>query len=277
MKSQVYLIVNSLVWLNLKYPSNKPTHVGTSSKRPIIRHLLKSFLELSMSRRFKQIGNVTSTRKSAHKNMLRNVSASKIYNRTRVSLHFSQVTQVSLEWTSNTICTTIRQYTRTKYITTTRRRIFASPLIRNFDENRFHPSTSSDAMNFFTLLVSVACLEGVCSAFKLQILHTNDMHAHFAEVDAYASSCPPKDAKAGKCYGGFARIRRAAIEAKEEARKKNVPSIFLNAGDTFQGTPYYTVYKWRVAASIINTLGLDVMVSGYLIRSTYEYITREWR
>lgn len=116
-------------------------------------------------------------------------------------------------------------------------------------------------MNFFEVIVFTTCTGWVCCAYQLQILHTNDMHAHFAEVDEYASSCTEADARAGKCYGGFARIRRAAIEAKKEARQKNISSIFLNAGDTFQGTPYYTIYKWRVAASIINTLEFDAMVS----------------
>lgn len=116
-------------------------------------------------------------------------------------------------------------------------------------------------MNCLEIVAFTMCIGSVCCTFKLQILHTNDMHAHFAEVDEYASSCPIADAKAGNCYGGFARIRTAAIDAKKEASKKNISSIFLNAGDTFQGTPYYTVYKWKVAASIINTLEFDAMVS----------------
>jgi len=97
--------------------------------------------------------------------------------------------------------------------------------------------------------------------FQLQVLHTNDMHARFIETDAYCGSCPDDYVAADRCFGGFARCKAAADDYAEWARRSNVTSLFLNAGDTFQGTPYYTFFKWNISASMINSMGFDVIVS----------------
>lgn len=119
--------------------------------------------------------------------------------------------------------------------------------------------------NCLTIFIVFTC---VCDAFgirKLQILHTNDMHARYLEVDENTVTCTEAQAKENKCYGGFARILQAAIEAKEEATKLNISSIFLNAGDTFQGTPFYSAYKWEITAPLVNAMEFDVMVKNTLI------------
>lgn len=110
----------------------------------------------------------------------------------------------------------------------------------------------------FSMIISNARF--VFGEFKLQILHTNDMHARFEEVDEDTAPCSLRNAKENKCYGGFARIKMAADQIKADALKRNISSIFLNAGDTFQGTPYYSLYKWKIAASLIRWLGFDAMV-----------------
>lgn len=114
-------------------------------------------------------------------------------------------------------------------------------------------------MKLFIVLVSSFIFSFSASAaepFKLQILHTNDMHARFEEVNEYGGSCSSNE----ECFGGFARIKQAVTDKKNEARRAGIPSIFLNAGDTFQGSAYYTFFKWRIVASLIDTLGIDVMV-----------------
>lgn len=37
-------------------------------------------------------------------------------------------------------------------------------------------------------------------------------------------------------------------------------SIFLNAGDHYQGTLWYNVHRWNVTATFMNMLPHDVMV-----------------
>lgn len=123
--------------------------------------------------------------------------------------------------------------------------------------------TSSVAIQW--LVAAVVCLhpEGwlVGGDFTLQVLHTNDMHARFIETDAYCGSCPDEYVALNKCFGGFARCKAAANQYTEWARSQNISSIFLNAGDTFQGTPYYTIFKWNISASMVNSMGYDAIVS----------------
>lgn len=92
----------------------------------------------------------------------------------------------------------------------------------------------------------------------IRIVHTNDMHARFEETSALSTVCTPQDSKAGKCYGGFARIATLI----REARKSKVPTLFLNAGDTYQGTVWYNVYKWQIVARFLNILAPDAISLG---------------
>lgn len=78
----------------------------------------------------------------------------------------------------------------------------------------------------------------------------------FEETSRLSTACTPKDSKEGKCYGGFARIATLVRQAKSETQ-----TIFLNAGDTYQGTAWYNVYKWRAVAVFMTLLEPDVIVS----------------
>ncbi|XP_065222021.1 protein 5NUC-like [Planococcus citri] len=98
--------------------------------------------------------------------------------------------------------------------------------------------------------------------YKLQILHNNDLHARFDEMDENTGPCPEEYVKENKCYGGFARMKWAADQAREQAKSQGIPSIFVNAGDNFQGTPYYTVFKWKIVRELIDKLEMDVMTLG---------------
>lgn len=92
----------------------------------------------------------------------------------------------------------------------------------------------------------------------LRIVHTNDMHARFEETSRLSTPCAPQDAKEGKCYGGFARIATLV----REARKSSIPALFLNAGDTYQGSVWYNVYKWEIVTSFLNLLAPDAVSLG---------------
>lgn len=92
----------------------------------------------------------------------------------------------------------------------------------------------------------------------LRIVHTNDMHARFEETSRLSTPCVPQDAKRGKCYGGFARIATLV----REARNSDVPALFLNAGDTYQGTVWYNIYKWEIVTKFLNLLAPDAVSLG---------------
>ena len=68
--------------------------------------------------------------------------------------------------------------------------------------------------------------------FNLTIIHTNDIHCRFEEASLIGGSCLPNDAANGNCYGGYARL----VTASRMIRNQNSNSIFLHAGDFFQGT-----------------------------------------
>ena len=94
--------------------------------------------------------------------------------------------------------------------------------------------------------------------YTLTILHTNDFHARFEPISKYDSGCSAEDNAEGKCFGGSARL----VTAIEEARKRSNNSILVDGGDQFQGTLFYTYYKGKVAAEMMNKLGYDAMTVG---------------
>ncbi|NIZ14826.1 bifunctional metallophosphatase/5'-nucleotidase [Phaeobacter sp. HF9A] len=112
------------------------------------------------------------------------------------------------------------------------------------------------------ILTSVAALgltAGLAAAdYKLTILHTNDFHARFEPISKYDSGCDAESNAEGKCFGGSARL----VTAVEEARARSDNSILVDGGDQFQGTLFYTYYKGKVAAEMMNKLGYDAMTVG---------------
>ena len=62
----------------------------------------------------------------------------------------------------------------------------------------------------------------------------------------------------GKCFGGLARISKAVQNLK--AKEENV--VWLNGGDFFQGTIWYSKFKWEPIAQFNNLLNFDAMTLG---------------
>jgi len=111
------------------------------------------------------------------------------------------------------------------------------------------------------LLTSAAMMVSAGAAYadySLTILHTNDFHARFEPISKYDAGCSSEDNTEGKCFGGSARL----VTAVEEARKRSNNSILVDGGDQFQGTLFYTYYKGKLAAEMMNKLGYDAMTVG---------------
>ena len=92
--------------------------------------------------------------------------------------------------------------------------------------------------------------------FSLTIVHTNDIHGRFEEIDSYGQLCSPRDSRLGKCYGGIAR-RATKIK---EIRSKEESVLLLDAGDVFTGTLWYDIYRGNATAKFMNDLQYDAMV-----------------
>ncbi|ALG89572.1 MULTISPECIES: bifunctional metallophosphatase/5'-nucleotidase [Actibacterium] len=106
---------------------------------------------------------------------------------------------------------------------------------------------------------ALALSAGIAAAdYSLTILHTNDFHARFEPISKYDSGCSAEDNAEGKCFGGSARL----VTALEEAKKRTNNFILVDGGDQFQGTLFYTYYKGKVAAEMMNKMGYDAMTVG---------------
>ncbi|KAB2823567.1 bifunctional metallophosphatase/5'-nucleotidase [Aliivibrio finisterrensis] len=94
----------------------------------------------------------------------------------------------------------------------------------------------------------------------LRVMHINDTHSYFDEsVIALHSDVGEKYYI--KC-GGFARISHQVSLLTEEAKAKGGNTVFFHAGDCFQGTLYFSLYKGKANADLLNQLPLDGMVLG---------------
>uniref|UniRef100_A0A3Q0T022 5'-nucleotidase n=1 Tax=Amphilophus citrinellus TaxID=61819 RepID=A0A3Q0T022_AMPCI len=92
------------------------------------------------------------------------------------------------------------------------------------------------------------------STFELTVLHTNDNHARIEETGEDSGKCR----SGSPCFAGVARRFTKVSEIRKN--EKNV--VFLDAGDQFQGTVWFSYYKGAEAAYFMNTLGYDVMALG---------------
>jgi 2',3'-cyclic-nucleotide 2'-phosphodiesterase (5'-nucleotidase family) len=85
--------------------------------------------------------------------------------------------------------------------------------------------------------------------------HVNDVHAHLDQFRSSGTDC--EDPSRG-CYGGYARISTVVNEIRPTLNS----SLFLNAGDEFQGTLFYSYYGGEKIAETLNQLGFDGMTLG---------------
>ena len=92
--------------------------------------------------------------------------------------------------------------------------------------------------------------------YDLTIIHTNDVHARIQQFNKYGTPCSAEDAQDGKCFGGVARRKTKVMDLRQSHNN----TLFLDAGDQFLGTLWYTYYKGREASHFMNLLGYDVMV-----------------
>ena len=62
--------------------------------------------------------------------------------------------------------------------------------------------------------------------------------------------------------GGIARAKTLIDEIRAKHKRDNVPVLFLDSGDTFQGAPEFNLYKGDVEMLSMQKLGVDAMVIG---------------
>lgn len=91
---------------------------------------------------------------------------------------------------------------------------------------------------------------GNAATGRITLLHTNDVHSH---IEPFA---PGNGAWSGK--GGAAR--RATMVKR--LRAELGPVLLLDAGDVFQGTPYFNQYKGHLDYQLMSMMGYDAGTLG---------------
>ena len=85
---------------------------------------------------------------------------------------------------------------------------------------------------------------------KLVILHTNDVHSR---IDPF-----PMDGSRNQGRGGVA-ARAALINS---IRRENENVLLFDAGDIFQGTPYFNFYGGELEIKLMSMMGYDAAIMG---------------
>lgn len=85
---------------------------------------------------------------------------------------------------------------------------------------------------------------------KLTVLHTNDMHCHIDPFSDTHAEYPGR--------GGLVRL--ATLVAKSKLENRNL--LLLDAGDMFQGTPYFNYFKGDLMLKLMSKIGYDAGTIG---------------
>ncbi|TWI79205.1 5'-nucleotidase [Lacibacter cauensis] len=85
---------------------------------------------------------------------------------------------------------------------------------------------------------------------RLVILHTNDVHSR---LDAF-----PMDGSRNQGAGGVAARAKLIEDIRAEAEQV----LLLDAGDIFQGTPYFNLYKGEPEMKAMQMMGYDACTMG---------------
>lgn len=85
---------------------------------------------------------------------------------------------------------------------------------------------------------------------KLTILHTNDTHSNIDPFPENHAKYPGK--------GGVAR----RFDLVQKVREQEEHVLLLDAGDIFQGTPYFNKYKGILEMKLMTELGYDAATMG---------------
>jgi len=101
------------------------------------------------------------------------------------------------------------------------------------------------------------------SGRSLQILWTNDTHgfflpvyhAEYSEIDSYADTA----ATEGK-VGGYAQIVGLVNKLKDGEWRNR--TLFIDAGDTFDGSPVAQITRGQAVVPILNAMGYDAWTPG---------------
>jgi len=123
-------------------------------------------------------------------------------------------------------------------------------LVLSTTSRRDFLKSGSAAAALFALSASPFAAFAKEETVQLTILHTNDVHSRIEPF--------PMDGSRNQGLGGVAR--RAALVKKIRSEQKNV--LLLDAGDIFQGTPYFNMFGGELEMKLMTDMGYDASTLG---------------
>src|SRR5687767_10980016 len=114
----------------------------------------------------------------------------------------------------------------------------------------FIRQTAMAAGGLFTASPVISELDDVLPQEKLTVLHTNDVHSRIEPF--------PMDGGRNQGLGGVAERARLI----NQIRQQEEHVLLLDAGDIFQGTPYFNLYKGEPEIKAMSAMGYDACTIG---------------
>lgn len=100
-------------------------------------------------------------------------------------------------------------------------------------------------------------------AANIRVAHINDTHSYFEATTLQLNlNIDNQILNPYVSVGGFARIKSRAQQLKQSARELQREFMFLHAGDCFQGTLYFSLFKGKANSAMLNQLNLTAMTLG---------------
>ncbi|CAG8506425.1 18614_t:CDS:2 [Dentiscutata erythropus] len=96
------------------------------------------------------------------------------------------------------------------------------------------------------------------SVWKLTIIHTNDVHSRYDQINEAATDCTPEQFEKKQCYGGTARHKTVI----DRLRRENKNSLLLDGGDQFQGCVYHRYVQGSINSKVLNLLEYNITAIG---------------
>ena len=90
----------------------------------------------------------------------------------------------------------------------------------------------------------------------LTVLHTNDTHSAYGGSTDNGFICYAAQCEGGR--GGYLRLDQAVRAVREHKPE----AIFLDAGDIFQGTLFWTMHKERMPSTLLDLMGYQAITPG---------------
>lgn len=98
---------------------------------------------------------------------------------------------------------------------------------------------------------------------KIKLAHINDTHSYFEPTSLQLTlNVEGQTLEPYVSAGGFARIASRKKQLQQVAKEQDQAFLFLHAGDCFQGTLYFSLFKGEANATMLNALNIDAMALG---------------